>query len=488
MVVQFALDTPEPIRADIRDSFGVVEVESCACNHLELWRLKDSLVVWDGEELSPIGGTTDIIERVKGVKAKTGIDGADLNRYNYNDLQDTVGVMNPELFDIPTGISAAPSGVIRIAIIDTGIDIDHEELVDYIYLNDDEPDTDIDEDGNCLIDDIIGWNYIHDNNNPDDDHSHGTHVAGILVENLTQFGGNLCDYRIIPYKTHDFHGVSNLFDVACATYQSWIDEASVINDSWGFYGDSSIILSNAIDTLKLDEVLVVSAAGNDTINLNAHPQYPACYSAGNIISVGALDTIVNVNGALDTLVSGFSNYDSNCVDILAPGENVLSTIPNQQMGRKSGTSMAAPFVSAAAVIAECLGFSNFQEAKDQVLDCAWKYPALANKVKDGNVLNFNFPCITPVKELFPSTSLDFELYPNPSIDYSFIHNLRGNLSDVSIELYNVTGQRLRHQKIAHWELNGKQQIELANLSEGIYFLKIHNGQYIWTYKLLKTKM
>jgi len=133
-----------------------------------------------------------------------------------------------------------------------------------------------------------------------------------------------CDYEIVTYKTHDFNGVSTLFDVACATFQASLDDVDIINDSWGFFGDSSIILSNAIDTAAARNILIVSAAGNDAIDLDTLRQYPACYSADNVITVAASNTFVDPNGILTSRRADFSNFSPNFVDIVAPGVNILN--------------------------------------------------------------------------------------------------------------------------------------------------------------------
>ena len=480
LVVQFKLGTPETEKQAIRDTVGAIRIDSCACNRLELWRMGDNLIV-DGDTLSASGGSIGIQERIKKSKATSSIDGVDYNRYNYNQMKDDVFTENiPHPFNI-LGADAASDTAKLIAILDTGIELEHDSLSMYIYRNNLEPEegNDLDDDGNCLIDDWFGWNYVDKNNNPNDDHSHGTHVAGIIQKNMEAVDPS-CAYRLIPYKTHDYHGVANLFAVACATYQAQEDGASVINDSWGFYGDPSIILGNAIDTAKINEVLIVSAAGNDTTDLSTLPQYPACYPSNNIITVGAYD--VGPNGNI--ILADFSNFDPLCVDIVAAGVNVESAILNDTVGFKSGTSMAAPAVSAAAVMAYCAGHTSYLDVKNNVLDCADKLLPLNPKIKDGNVLNYNLLCITPVAEIENPNALNFTVYPNPVLNGFQVDNFK-KIETAQLKIHSLTGQVIFQKTINNWMSNEQKQFDISKLNSGIYFLSIQEGQSTWTHKLIK---
>ena len=331
-----------------------------------------------------------------------------------------------------------------------------------------------------MNEDFIGWNFVNDNNNPYDDHSHGTHVAGIVVKNLEDNNPN-CEFRIIPYKTHDYHGTSNLFDVTCATYQAMVDSVSVINDSWGFYGDSSIILSNAVDTLRKYDILVVTASGNDSLDLSQNAQYPACYVAPNVITVGSYQTP-------DIQHSIFSNYDPICVDILAKGRDVNSTVPLYYSGtgyaKKTGTSMSAPAVTAAAAIAYCSGHTRYDWVKNNVLNCAQKISSLSNKALDGNILSYNVPCLTPTEEVFSAHSESFTVYPNPFFDeLSIVPNQK--MENVEIQVLNLTGQVIYQEYISDWTTSSVKNIFIPKIPAGIYVLKVQSGQYILSHKLLK---
>jgi hypothetical protein len=482
IVVQFKQNTPPATRQMIRQEFAAELIDSCACDRLELWRLGDQLIA-GGDTLSSDGGSIGVQERVKGAGTKTSIDGVDFNRYNYHQMQDIPFLENiPFTFDSVVG-NPTTDDMIRIAILDTGIDLAHDSLLSVLYHNTQEPPeaNGVDEDNNCLVDDWYGWNFVDNNNNPNDDHSHGTHVAGIIRQSFLDFSPDCTDYRLIPYKTHDYHGLATLFDVACATYQAVEDKASVINDSWGFYGNESTILKNAIDTIKQENILVITAAGNDSTNLASMAQYPACYPNSNIITVGAygLDAVGSI------FTPGFSNYDSTCVDILAPGVSISSTVLDDAVGEKSGTSMAAPAVAAAAAMIYCVdGDKHYLEVKDNILDCATVYPAFTWRAHNGRVLDFNFSCLTPVEELLPADDPPFVSYPNPVWEQLCLE-ARASLGDGVIRLYNVNGQLLSEQTFTDWTASDIYTIEVGDYMPGIYFLVLQSDAQTWAHKWIK---
>ena len=481
IVVQFKSNTTQIERQLIRDSLGATLKESCVCDRLELWEFGNS----SGDTLSGDGNTIGINENGKTAKSKSKIDGVDLNRYNFNELQNKVPMPNSPIESIPNGIVAPSGDVTLIAVLDTGIDYEHPSLLKYIYLNDDELDgNNIDDDDNCLENDPLGWNFVDDNNNIKDDHSHGTHVAGIVAKNFEEQYGDNCKVKIIGYKTHDSYGTSNLFDVTCATYQALEDSVDVINDSWGFYGDSSIILSNAVDTIRKYDILIVTASGNDSLDLSINSQYPACYYASNVVTVGSLDTIINSNGNVSFINSNFSNYDPMCVDILAPGRNIYSTVLDALEAPKTGTSMSAPAVTAAAAIAYCSGHKEYSVVKENILVCADKYTSLQNTILDGNVLNYNISCLTPIEELVLKNPNMFSLYPNPAKDQIFITSVQ-DLKEAQIQIYDLAGQIIFSERIKDWNNFSVEQIDLNKFSSGVYFIKIYSDHQYWSYKMIK---
>lgn len=231
------------------------------------------------------------------------------------------------------------SSSIVVAVIDTGVDYTHVDLAANIWTNTREiAGNGVDDDRNGYTDDIRGWNFVSDNNNPADDNGHGTHVAGTIGavgNNGIGIAGVAWSVKVMALKFMDSTGSGNLSDAVAAIDYARVNGAKVINASWGGGGFSNL-LQSAITRFQNAGGIFVAAAGNEGANNATTPSYPANYT--NVISVAASTS----TGAL----ASFSNYGTN-VDIVAPGQGILSTIPGNRYASYNGTSMAAPHVAGA---------------------------------------------------------------------------------------------------------------------------------------------
>jgi len=237
-----------------------------------------------------------------------------------------------------------------IGIIDTGVDWTHPDLSPNIWTNWDEiSGNGVDDDGNGKIDDRRGWDFVNNDNNPMDDNSHGTHVAGIAAakgNNSIGIAGVVWNSKIMPIKVMQSSGYGSSSDIANGVNYARLNGATVLNLSLGSYGESLTLktaLENAYST-----AVILAAAGNDKYSITRGRMYPACYSW--ILGIQASNT----NGAL----SSYSNYDPNGpvitegfnYEIKAPGVGILSTLPNGGYHQLNGTSMATPIVSGAVAL------------------------------------------------------------------------------------------------------------------------------------------
>lgn len=231
-----------------------------------------------------------------------------------------------------------------VAVIDTGVDYDHEDLAANMWKNTGEiPDNGVDDDNNGYIDDYYGVDVIAGKGNGDDDHGHGTHVAGIIgaVNNEEGIAGIAYNAKIMSVKAGQYSGIFNQSDIAEAIIYAYENGADVINMSFGSTSTTTYI-QDAL-TLAYNRCVLVASAGNEGHSNEVYPVYPAAFTyVLGVMSIGE-----------SGMESSFSNVDEiafNNVEyeLYAPGENIYSTIPNNQYGNKSGTSMAAPVVSGIA--------------------------------------------------------------------------------------------------------------------------------------------
>ena len=224
----------------------------------------------------------------------------------------------PEAWDIFTGSSS-----IVVAVIDTGVDYNHEDLAANIWINSDEtPGDGDDDDSNGYIDDIRGWDFVNNDNNPMDDSNpvyHGTHVAGTIGamgNNGKGVVGVNWNVKIMPLKALHSDGSGPWSSIISAIDYSWKNGAHISNNSYGGYikpEDEGYFVSEAIWRARTAGKLFVAAAGNYGWNIdesNCH-LYPAFYTQDNIIAVAATS---NTDGLPD-----YSNWGPTSVDLGAPG-------------------------------------------------------------------------------------------------------------------------------------------------------------------------
>lgn len=275
-----------------------------------------------------------------------------------------------QAWDVTTG-----SRNVVVGLVDEGIDISHEDLASNIWTNPAEVvGNGVDDDGNGLIDDVHGWDFFHNDNslydgpgtNPDGSQidAHGTHVAGIIGasgNNGVGVTGVNWQVTLLPMKFLGPDGGSaadaiRAYDYARNLRQAWDTSGGtrganlrVLNNSYGGRHFSQAAF-DAINALNDAGILFVVSAGNDAQDNDRFPVYPANYAAPNVVSVASSSTSGSPS-------SQFSNFGLRTVDLLAPGEQILSTVPNNSYAKFSGTSAAAPYASGTAALV-CSAFPN----------------------------------------------------------------------------------------------------------------------------------
>jgi subtilisin family serine protease len=258
----------------------------------------------------------------------------------------------PEAWDYTTGSPNIP-----VAVIDTGTDLTHPDLVANLWANPGESGAGretngIDDDGNGLIDDVRGWDFVNDDALPADDNGHGTHVAGIIGakgNNGIGVTGVCLNVALVSLKGLRANGSGLWSDVTDAITYARNKGFRIANLSLGAYGSAPLGVQTVFESAS--GTLFCAAAGNGGLdaggarvgdNLDEVPFTPASMLLGNVMSIGAIRHTFRF--------AAFSNYGKVGVDMGAPGESILSTQMGGGYVRKSGTSMASAFVSGAAAM------------------------------------------------------------------------------------------------------------------------------------------
>lgn len=300
---------------------------------------------------------------------------------------------------------------IVVAIIDTGVDFNHQDLRDNMWGNVRERDGQpgVDDDNNGIIDDIHGAAFHGGQKlgSPADDNGHGTHCAGTVagVRNGVGVVG-MAQTKIMGLKFLRSDGSGSTADaVRCIDY-AIANGADILSNSWGVPGSISPVLNAAISRAQAAGILFVAAAGNDGANNDSRDYSPANSTLDNVLTVGS----VNFAGQR----SDFSNFGLTNVDIGAPGgtgapmdsDDILSTWPGNRYRYLAGTSMATPHVSGAAAL--LLGHPKFHRAsfldiKEGLLRNARLNSQLAGSWRDGRELDVRFLADGPNADPQPGT-------------------------------------------------------------------------------------
>jgi subtilisin family serine protease len=278
----------------------------------------------------------------------------------YSQMYGLSRINAPGAWDLTTGSSS-----VIVAVIDTGIDLNHADLAGRI---------------------ISGQDFVDNDFVPQDGNGHGTHVSGTIAaagNNGSGTTGINWDTRILAIRVLDSNGDGTLSAVASGIDYARLNGASIINLSLG--GDSdSTILRDAVENANDAGIFISIAAGNESNNNNTTGSYPANYNLTGTVSVAATDENDNL--------AYFSNFGSTTVHLGAPGVSIVSTVPSFVAGSGyssfSGTSMAAPHVAGVAALMKSLNPNlTGSQIKGTMLANVDLVGALSGKTITGGRLN-----------------------------------------------------------------------------------------------------
>lgn len=394
LLVSFEKDATASEKEQIIASQGGFIVKHFKTNNSALVRIPEFIGFMSAKEsLQKIDGINQVApNRIFYLQATTANDPKVNSQYHHKTVKSL------EAWDISVGDKD-----VLVGIIDTGLTLNHEDLKDNLWKNPGEVGLDeegndkstngIDDDGNGYIDDFQGWDFIDNDNIPNDAHGHGTHCAGLVGatgNNGVGVSGINWNVSIVGLKIFGSSGSTTESAIIEAIEYANMMNVKITNNSWGGpargnWGEGGQdLIYEAIRKGGEKNHLFVFAAGNSSQNSDKNPMIPGAYN---------LDAILNVASTTSSdSKSGFSNYGLDSVDIGAPGSSILSTVKSGFFRRKyskmSGTSMAAPIVAGAAALVQAV-YPDFTgiEIKERIMSTVDIIPALEGRTVTGGRLN-----------------------------------------------------------------------------------------------------
>lgn len=304
-----------------------------------------------------------------------------LHNTGSNDPQGKAGVAGADINALKAWDIAKGSPSIKIAVIDTGVDYNHPDLKENIWVNEKEANgkPGVDDDNDGFIDDIHGYDFANNTGDPIDQNGHGTHCAGTIGaihNNKLGISGVMSEVTIVPLKFLGADGTGSLENAVKAIDYATAMNVDIISNSWGG-GDYSQTLFDAIKRASDKGIIFTAAAGNSSTNNDEAPSYPASYKIPNIVSVAALTS--------QNELADYSSYGKSSVHIAAPGNSILSTYKDGGYETLSGTSMATPYVSGVlGLLLSKEGRIDHDIMKERLLATSAPVKALADKTKAGS--------------------------------------------------------------------------------------------------------
>ncbi|GGH72384.1 S8 family peptidase [Phaeocystidibacter marisrubri] len=400
---------------------------------------------------------------------------SDMETYDANDLHvgeqwygENTGANGNENADIdlPEGwFIERGSPNITLAILDSGMKLDHPEFAGRIVNNTADPINNIDDDANGYIDDVSGFDFVDHDNHPGDENGHGTAVGGIAAangDNIIGFAGVDWNCKILPVRVLDENGRGSYSKIAAGVYYAVDNGANVINMSLGGVSESNS-LKNSIQYAYDNNVTVVAASGNSNTSV---PQFPAAYPT--VIAVGATNWFNERCSPFMLTGRGGSNMGKH-LSVVAPGDMIPHLNYEDDLDYSSvnsGTSLASPMVAGLATLLLAQDSTRTAaEIKYLIQASAVDRVGPENEDSRGWDQYYGFGLINVYNALsgkFPiKTESYISVYPNPAYANGKFH-LGGEASDLIIST-----------------VDGRVIINYKNLSAGIYNLpQMAAGYYV----------
>jgi len=375
-----------------------------------------------------------------------------------------------EAWDITTG-----SPNIKMAVIDTGIRMNHPEFSGRFFSNSSETINGLDDDGNGYVDDINGWDFVNNDNNPTDDQGHGTNVTGIAMANANNnigYAGVDWNCKLLPIKVLDFNNSGFNSNIIASIYYSIDRNVDLISISIGSSGFSTAY-QNAVNQAYSQNIPIIACM----MNFNNNTSYfPAAFN--NTIAVGSTNPNDNRTVPFFWSSTSGSNY-GNHIDVVAPGNYIYGLSHTSNSGYETywgGTSQATPLVS--GIVSLMLSLNpNLTVDQINIILRNTAEDQIGNPLEDtfgwdqyygaGRVNAFN--ALSYVQSLSNDDFVYIEgikIYPNPVKETINFKSATNNHS-FNVSIYDVTGRLVKDYK------NVNDFIDVSQLKNGVYILSIN---------------
>ncbi|MGK5086358.1 S8 family peptidase [Bdellovibrionota bacterium FG-2] len=395
-----------------------------------------------------------------------------LSNTGQTDSAGQVGLAGSDINVIPLwlkGITGAKRTL--VAIIDTGIDWTHPDLVGNLYTNPGEiAGNGLDDDGNGFIDDVHGWNFADKTANSSDDNKHGSHCAGTIGasgNNGVGVAGVNWEVTMLPVKFLTASGSGTLEAAVESINYARLMKVQVMSNSWGGGGFSET-MKDSIVAARDAGILFVAAAGNDSSNNDTTPSYPASYEVENVVSVAATDN--------QDKLAKFSNYGAKAVHVAAPGVKVYSTTFGGKYEALSGTSMACPHVAGiSALLLSANPDWTFADVKQRLITTSTPVAGLKRKVLAKgrvNAANAYYGIIPPSDEPDPTAWKDVDQVVESVHPYANSSNITFPVQVAGAKYIRVHFEKIDveqgYDKVTVESQLGGVESEFTGKAEGVY--------------------
>jgi subtilisin family serine protease len=350
------------------------------------------------------------------------------------------------------------STAVKVAVIDTGVDYTHPDLIENIARNTAEiPANGIDDDRNGYIDDFLGYNAVEGDGDPLDLNEHGTHVAGTIGavgNNGIGVAGMNWRVGLVPIRVLDESGAGTIADIVRGIEYAIARRVRIMNLSLGG-ADYSTVFEQAINAAKDANILTVVASGNEGSINDFFESFPANFKSSSIVSVAAVDS--------DNALAYFSNIGPETVDLAAPGVSILSTIPGGGYDRFDGTSMAAPHVAGVAALLLAINPRfNYLDLRRILLNSVHRTAELDGLIVTGGIVNGAAAVETALRTAPTRFTLGFgvKLSRSGSSLVADVRDRDGGRAGIRVSFQCGAGKKV----IAATRRSGKAAVKLSKLT------------------------